>query len=410
MRYYRINEDWISHLDGEFRRRLIGKLRELQLERLQKFPPPKIGGLPFGNETRIASRFLEGRSLQLEASALSRFYLSRLSTTEALLYRAFRMNESLTRKEWQTILNETDFADWIENKCLWNDKGDDFFCTFTVVAIDGLVFCLDLLSDHGNLREPPFVFRERAEDVSSFEPFYHTYIGLDSLRMIEWMDREEFTSTGRFLDCGTGSGGLLLYFGRNFDEAVGLDINPRAAKLAKFNAELNEMDNVNTVCDDAINRKSDLGRFDLVSWNLPFIFMPENYGDEYIDGYGGEFGIGLCLQFIETLRPLLSENGLACIAALAPILDNGENVLTSRLKPLLSSSGLNCTLKVAQISLADSKELWDFHHANRIRKFESVYLFLKPGTGCLTRVESPGIRRSIDILRESFYKRKYGTT
>ncbi len=53
MRFYRVNEDWITHLTGDFRREILTTLRGLPLERLQKYPPPKIGGLPIGNESRV---------------------------------------------------------------------------------------------------------------------------------------------------------------------------------------------------------------------------------------------------------------------------------------------------------------------------------------------------------------------
>jgi methylase of polypeptide subunit release factors len=406
MRFYKAQDDWISHLEGEFRREILETLRGFELSRLQRFAPPKIGGLPFGNEPRIASRFLKGESLQLEPSAFSNFYSTRMSSGEAWLYKAFRKNESLPKADWQKIVGNEAFGKWVENKCLWETE-NGFYCAFTVVSIDGLVFCVDPLNDHGIARSEAYVYTEKPKDPGSYEPFYHTYIGLDSLRMIEWMEREKLPENGRFLDCGTGSGGLLLYFGRNFDEAVGLDINRRAAKLAKFNADLNQIDNVKTICDDAIKRTAEIGQFDLVSWNLPFIFMPDEHSDQFVDGFGGELGIGLCLQFIETLPPLLRSEGLACIAALAPILESGENVLETRLNKLLSEVGLDCTLKVAQVSMAHTKELWDFHRAHKVKSFESVYLFLKHGKGTLKRVGSSAARRVIDKIREAGYRRKY---
>jgi methylase of polypeptide subunit release factors len=408
MRFYKVQDDWISHLDGEYRRVILATLHELKLSRLQRFAPPKIGGLPIGNEPRIASRFLKRQSLQLEPSAFSNFYSTRMSSDEARLYKAFRKNESLSKAEWQKIIGDEAFEKWVENKCLWETE-NGFYCAFTVVSIDGLVFCVDPLNDHGIARNQEFVYTEIPQDNGTYEPFYHTYIGLDSLRMIEWMERERLPENGRYLDCGTGSGGLLLFFGRKFSEAVGLDINPRAAKLAKFNAKLNSMNNVTTFCGDAIDRSMDLGTFDLVSWNLPFIFMPDEHSDEFIDGFGGELGIGLCLKFVESLPPLLKRDGQACIAALAPILESGENVLESRLYKLLPELGLDCTIKVAQMSVAHTKELWDFHQQHNVRNFESVYLFLTLGTGKMTRVGSSGGRRMIDKVRETAYRRKYQT-
>jgi len=232
-------------------------------------------------------------------------------------------------------------------------------------------------------------------------------MGLDSLRMIEEMDRIALPPSGRYLDCGPGSGSLLLYFARRFDEAIGIDLNPRAAKLAQFNADLNDIPNCKTYCDNAIELGDKYGTFDVISWNLPFIFLPDDYKDIAVDGFGGEMGIGLCMDFVEVLPNLLADNGMAFIAALAPILDSGENVLEARLAERLPRLKLDCTERVAQISLAHTRELWDFHRSHHIKKFEAVYLELHNGTGKIDRVEAPLLRRSIDALREKMYARKF---
>ena len=408
MRYYRYNEDWVSYLDGDFGQSLISTIRDLSLGRLQKFPPPKVEGLPFGNEARILSRFIRGGSSQLDASAFSSVYQSRLSDELKLLYRAFRQNEYLPRAKWLKILDDETIDSWIEHKCLLND-GDDLQCQFSVITIDGLVFLTDPLKDHGTLWEPYFIVDDAAASNGSEEirPFFHAYMGLDSLRMIEVMETAGIGKGQRYLDCGPGSGGLLLYFGRRFSEAIGVDISERAANISQFNARLNRLDHITTHCDNALELAGKYGRFDLVSWNLPFIFMPNEDVDRYIDGFGGELGIGLCLDFIKTLPSILTESGTACVAALAPITENGENVLEARLGRMLGEIDLDCEVRVAQTSVAHNQRLWDFHHSFGLRKFESVYLMLKNGNGNLTRKEAPLSRRIIDRVRERLYVRKY---
>ena len=186
-----------------------------------------------------------------------------------------------------------------------------------------------------------------------------------------------------------------------------MDINPRAAVLAQFNADLNGLSNVTVHADDALALADKYGRFDLVSWNLPFIFMPEEDEDNFIDGFGGELGIGLCLKFIETLPGLLAQDGVACVAALAPILKTGENVLENRLRKLIGPIGLDSENRVDQLSVARTRELWHFHQSRGLSKFESVYLRLTPGSGRLTRIEAPFARRAVDRLREKMYTRKF---
>jgi 2-polyprenyl-3-methyl-5-hydroxy-6-metoxy-1,4-benzoquinol methylase len=392
MRYYRPSEDWITNLEGPHRGPFTATLRSLGLERLQKYPPPKLGGLPVGNETRILKRYLKGESSQLDASALSSVYLARASENEKLLYRAFRRNDHLSRTEWGSIIGVERVDKWLRHNFLRETGTGRFVCRFSIVVLDGLLLLVDPLNDHGNAHETVML----PED---FAP--------DSLRQIEVMTEAGLPTNGRYLDCGVGAGAILTFFARQFSESVGIDINVRSANLARFNAELNELSNTTVREDDALKLGDRYGKFDLVSWNLPFLFFPAEYADSAVDAYGGEMGIGLCLDFIETVPGLLSEKGTTCIAALSPIMESGENVLEAKLRERLARLGLDCTLRVTQVSLAHTKELWDFHRSHHIRKFESVYLFLTPGKGELKRVEAPVTRKMIDAVREKFYRRKF---
>lgn len=410
MNYHRYSEDWITHLTGEYRSEALRVLRSLSLEKLQKFPPPKIGGLPVGNETRVLKRYVKGESSQLDASALSTVYRMFAAPREKLLNQAFRETKHLSQADWTEVFgDEATFQKWVENKLLRKTKENKFVCRFCIIALGDLIFAVDPLNDHGNQHESVVIPKEKLPEVldNDYKEFNHTYIGLDSLRMIEIMEENRLPNSGRYLDCGQGAGAILLYFARKFDESVGIDINSRSVKLADFNIELNELKSCSVHQDNALQLKDKYGKFDLISWNLPFLFAPESYKDEAIDSYGGEMGIGLCLDFIQTVPDILQENGIACIAALSPILQNGENVLETRLKALLPQLELNCTIVIAQISLAHSRELWEFHKSHGIRKFESVYLYLKSGKGNINRIEAPATRIALDAIREKMYQRKF---
>lgn len=410
MRYYRVNEDWLTYLVGDFRTEVLATIRGLSLERLQKYPPPKLNGLPFGNESRVFLRYLKGKSSQLDASALSSLYGALASSRDKLLYNAFRRNDKLSRDQWSGIIGAENVEKWVANKCLRYTQDQHFVCQFSVVCVDNLIFVVDPLNDHGNPTETLALADDdpdRQNGGKNIRPFHHTYIGLDSLRQIEVMQSGGLPGGGRYMDCGPGAGAIMLYFGRWFGEAVGIDINARAAKLCQFNADLNNLRNCRVYEDDAINLNGRYGKFDLISWNLPFIFMPEEQGENSIDAFGGEMGIGLCLKFIDTLPELLEQKGVACVAALSPIMQNGENVLEQRLKQKLKRLGLDCSVRVAQISLAPTLDLWQFHKSFGIRKFESVYLYLRNGNGDLSRVETTMTRKVIDTFRERLYQRKF---
>ena len=409
MRYYRLEDDWIEQLNGEIRQDLIRTLQNLSLVRLQKFPPPKLYGLPFGNESRILKRFIKNESSQLDASAFSNFYRNFADEKEKLLYQAFRQNTKFSAAVWTSIIGEKNVEKWVENKFLRKLENGNLRCVFTIIGLDNLIYLTDPLNDHGEMPES-VAFDGNAnfdKNDSGIEEFHHTYIGQDSLRLIEVMQSDNFPKGKRLLDCGQGAGAILLYFARYFDEAVGVDLNPRAAVLAQFNAELNNLGNCRTYNDNALEIAGKYGVFDYVSWNFPFVFMPEEWRENSLDADGGEMGIGLCLDFIKTLPELLSENGNSCFAVLSPILNDDTNVLENKLKKLLPSLKLDCTVVVSQISLADTKQLWNYHQSFEIKKFESVYLNIKHGKGGLKRIESKAVRKVIDAVREKLYKRKF---
>ena len=410
MRFYRISDDWLTSLEGDFLAKFLELLKGLDLNRLQYYPPPKIGGLPFGNELRVLRRHFNGRGAQLDASALSRFYRLFASDKDALHYRAFRQNDKLSRDEWARIVGAGNVDEWVEKKFLRTTDDEQFICQFSVVGMDNLIFLIDPMNDHGNpvecvaLEEGKYSKADISDDI---QPFYYAYMGLDSLQMIVNMKRYGLARGGRYLDCGPGAGGLLLYFAKYVDEAVGIDLNPRAVKLARINARLNDLWNVKTFQDDALDLGDRYGKFDLVSWNLPFLFLPDEEEDEALESFGGEMGIGICMRFLEQIPSLIRENGKACVAALAPCLNTGENVLEERLKPELSRLGLDCVFQVYQDTFAHTRDIWHFHQNAGIKKSEAVYLYLTHGTGKMHRVEAPAIRKAVDVLREKMYRRKF---
>lgn len=416
MIYHDLREDWITHLEGPMRAEFLATLRSLDLARLQKYPPPKRGGLPFGNETRVAERFIRGESSQLDASAMHKFYLSFADEHDQLLYKAFRQHAALPRSEWALIVGDSNIDQWVENKLMRVTEDGEYVIRFSIVSLDGLVLLVDPMNDHGGPHESvalPNGYKPENGERDHIVQFNHTYIGLDSLRQIDTMAASS-TETGgrirkgkRYLDCGPGAGAILLYFSRKFDEAIGVDINPRAVILSRFNAELNNLENIMTYDGSALDMEGNYGTFDLVSWNLPFMFMPEIGSEENIDAFGGELGIGMCLAFVDELPKLLNENGMAVLAALSPIMQTGENVLEAKLKERIGALGLDCNVRVAQVTLAHTKELWDFHQQHNVQKFESVYLYLTHGTGEFRRIEAPASRRMIDVVRERMYKKKF---
>ena len=80
---------------------------------------------------------------------------------------------------------------------------------------------------------------------------------------------------GAALDFGTGSGVQAFLAARHSERVVGLDLNPRALRLARFNAELNGVENVEWREGNLFEPAGD-ERFGLVVANPPFIISPVN--------------------------------------------------------------------------------------------------------------------------------------
>ena len=92
------------------------------------------------------------------------------------------------------------------------------------------------------------------------------------------------------------------------NEAIGVDINKRAALLARLNVKLNLNHSI-IYEQDIFTRGKITGLFDVITWDMPFMFLPESENDINLDEYGRYMGIELTLRFISEVSSILSKNG-----------------------------------------------------------------------------------------------------
>lgn len=113
----------------------------------------------------------------------------------------------------------------------------------------------------------------------------------------------------KILEIGVGSGYVSLMASRNAKIVVGTDLNIHAAKLAKLNAKLNNIPNVDFVFGDLFGPIGE--RFDLIVINPPY--LPETGGIEprHIDlsWNGGKDGRRVIDKFLEDVPKYLDTNG-----------------------------------------------------------------------------------------------------
>ena len=124
------------------------------------------------------------------------------------------------------------------------------------------------------------------------------------------------------LDIGTGSGCVLLSILKNlnFSRGTGIDISPKAIKVATFNAKKLNLSNRThfKICDI---RNYNIGKYDLIVSNPPYIPSKDikNLSKDIIDYEpksaldGGIDGLDLIRKVIYKSNHLLKRNGLLVI-------------------------------------------------------------------------------------------------
>ncbi|OGT90624.1 MAG: carbamoyltransferase [Gammaproteobacteria bacterium RIFOXYA12_FULL_61_12] len=135
------------------------------------------------------------------------------------------------------------------------------------------IFCVDdlyIATDHRYMLYP--------EDAIAEQPVM--YIGLDSMGLVHTAPRGP---AGKVLDLCTGSGVQALVASRYASAVVGVDLQPRAVRFARFNAQLNGIDNVRFAQGDLYAAVAG-ERFDILLANPPFVPSPHADGLTFRDG------------------------------------------------------------------------------------------------------------------------------
>nr|MBS0021039.1 methyltransferase [Gammaproteobacteria bacterium] len=180
-------------------------------------------------------------------------------------------------------------------------RGDKWASAIDLYCADGLFIATDhhhMVHDGDQLDEDPVM-----------------YIGLDSLGLVHTAPRYP---AERALDLCTGSGIQALVASRYAKEVLGIDINPRAIRFARFNACLNGIYNARFIVGDLYSSLK--GReFDLILANPPFVASPRQ---ELRFRDGGACGEDVLSRIVSEAAHYLTENGrLHVVADLADAAD-----------------------------------------------------------------------------------------
>jgi hypothetical protein len=354
------------------------------LTALQRIAPRKSTGFPFGHELRIVRNYLRGRNNLFDPSILSGVYRRLLSPDARTLYDAFVAGRPLAEAQWRGILGDR-VAGWRDRGLLSAVSHRKWRCVFRVAPLDDRL----LLTD-------PFDLSTR----------WRVHLGQDSINMASFVARRSCPANSA-LDVGTGTGVQLLSFRQAIATGLGVDINPRAVRMARLNLAINGLSHWNVEERDVFAPNWNPEPFDLVTWNLPFLFYPAEAGAENLASQGGHLGIALTLNFVERLPSLLAANGVAYLMTSAPIMFDGENRLESELAALAQRYSLDLETHVLQVRWDPSLEA--FHASCRIEYFESVMVAARHGQGRLVRHAPHRLQRTTDWLRQrlrSFHRHR----
>jgi len=108
------------------------------------------------------------------------------------------------------------------------------------------------------------------------------------------------------LDVGTGTGLIALLMARKARFVLGVDVNPIAVELARENARLNGIKNVEFRLSDLFEQVK--GKFDVITFNAPYLpGEPEEPIDLAL--VGGETGREVLDRFIDEVANYLKSGG-----------------------------------------------------------------------------------------------------
>ncbi|WP_030485674.1 asparagine synthase (glutamine-hydrolyzing) [Nocardioides aequoreus] len=123
-------------------------------------------------------------------------------------------------------------------------------------------------------------------------------------------------------EIGCGAGAVALVAARHARQVVATDVNPRALVLARINAAVNGLDNLELRAGDLLTPLGDQC-FDLITAQPPFVPQPaESAGATYL--YGGASGGELLRRLFPAVSRHLTPTGRAVIVYEAPLAGDAD--------------------------------------------------------------------------------------
>ena len=223
------------------------------------------------------------------------------------LVRLFQLRAAVPRQRIESIFSTEDLALMLSLGMV-TATGTEIRGAVDVFCSDGFLFA----TDHR--------YMIRAEDALEEDPVM--YIGMDSHGLVQTAPREACDS---LLDLCCGSGVQGIVASRYAGHVIAVDINPRAIRFARFNAQLNGVSN-HEVREGSLYDVVESMRFDVILANPPFVPSPEA-NLKFRDG--GATGENILRAIVEAAPAHLNPAGRLCIVTDLVDVANYETKLAS---------------------------------------------------------------------------------
>lgn len=213
--------------------------------------------------------------------------LERTGSGSALhtLVRLFLMGIPVEAGILQNVIRPMTLGAW-RQAGLITGNGADITATIQLLPFQELVLAFDRPVRHDTVMQPDHVMG----------------IGGSTITLSRLTIRNQVHRT---LDLGTGCGVHALMAAAHSGRVTATDLNPRAVRLARFNARLNGIANVECL-EGNLFEPVHHGRFDLVVTNPPYVISPEM---RFIYRDGGMASDGICRHIIREVPRHLNTGG-----------------------------------------------------------------------------------------------------
>lgn len=224
-----------------------------------------------------------------ESDILLLLHRTRKGTPLDTFIRLFLIDVPVGVDALQQAIRPMSSKDWVDMGLI-DIEGDSVLAKIKLLPYQDMVVAFD---------PPRRLLIEEGHD-------YVMGIGGSSLTLANLTVRRQSMLT---LDLGSGCGFHAFLAARHSDRVIAVDRNPRAVKMAAFNARLNNLSNIESLEGDLF-APVEGQKFDLIVSNPPFVISPET---RYIYRDSGMEGDRICQKIAHQAPEFLQEGGFCHI-------------------------------------------------------------------------------------------------